>query len=784
MFRKAKRPLSLILAIAFVVALCPIISFAAPATQLVKVGEQASLSSLTPIEDTAGYTATYNVSTLSNKINLQPTFTFNGNIVDRTVLKVFYSEAPDGTTFTTPVEITTKAFGKDANGKNDKTIVSITKAQSFTAKNGAIAKYELKYDTAFSATYTVNAVRVNLNNLEKAIADAKVAAGNELKYTPNSWTAADIATALAAAETAYDSLSVSLPVTQKEVNQAANKLNAALAKLVDRADFDALKLAISKAEALDENLYTPSSWTANKAEIDSALAAAQAINFNDTQITVDAALLALNTAMDKLVLRADKDGLKVLIERAEDQINNHGDEYTPSSIAALQPILDAAKVVFDNQDATDAEVKAAMDALDPAIDALVERADLTALQSALEAAVLTEEDYTPASWSVLQSAVATGTGLLTNFDATQTEVNDATDAILAATAALVVRADFTALNAAIVAAKAIDLTPYTAASGAALTTAIGVAETEAANFNLTQAEVNSALAALNGAVAGLEIIIATSELEAIIAEIKALDPGSYTSASMLPLLAALPMAEQVLALPNPTQTQIDNQVTLLKDLMNNLVSTGITIGVTVPTESSNDKDVVYAVNMSGDAEINEITITFQVDANMVHGHANGDDVSTLVPEAITDLFLIPEEYNNDNWVNVSGSLWTYTFTLKSVDGYSAPQLAKIIGILLVPQALGDCTLTLTEVKAIRGAYNVPVTIDPNSATTKIVTPSAPIDYDLNDDGLVNFDDYVAFSSFYGAKDGDANWDTAKAADFNGDGIVDSIDMLALFANIK
>jgi len=68
-------------------------------------------------------------------------------------------------------------------------------------------------------------------------------------------------------------------------------------------------------------------------------------------------------------------------------------------------------------------------------------------------------------------------------------------------------------------------------------------------------------------------------------------------------------------------------------------------------------------------------------------------------------------------------------------------------------------------------------IDPASATTKVYSV-----YDLNDDGDVGWADLSLAFYYYLAKEGDANWDLAEVADVNGDGVVDMVDLVAIYAN--
>ncbi|MBM6922074.1 FIVAR domain-containing protein, partial [Phocea massiliensis] len=77
-------------------------------------------------------------------------------------------------------------------------------------------------------------------------------------------------------------------------------------------------------------------------------------------------------------------------------------DYTTATWAALIEKLDAAKAVAGEPDALQDAVDAAYDALFEAKEALVKRADKTALNTLIaEVEALKEADYTTATWAAL-----------------------------------------------------------------------------------------------------------------------------------------------------------------------------------------------------------------------------------------------------------------------------------------------------------------------------------------------------------------------------------------------
>jgi len=128
----------------------------------------------------------------------------------------------------------------------------------------------------------------------------------------------------------------------------------------------------------------------------------------------------------------DKSALRVLVNRAQ-EISS--DKYTQASFSTLQTALTAAITIRDNEDATQAMIDAAKDKLNAAITALVETLSLhTAIT---QAESLTQADYTPISWAVLQIALTEARTVHGKASATQVAVNGARDTLNTAIAMLV-----------------------------------------------------------------------------------------------------------------------------------------------------------------------------------------------------------------------------------------------------------------------------------------------------------------------------------------------------------
>ena len=140
---------------------------------------------------------------------------------------------------------------------------------------------------------------------------------------------------------------------------------------------DALKAAIDAAkEALkEEDKYTEESVKALKdvvAEAEKVMADEKA-----TQEAVDAAVKEVADAVDLLaekpaVPEADKTALKAVLADAAQKLAG-ADAYTEESVKALKDAVDLAQNVFDNSDASQTEVDAAVTAVRDAIEKLQEK---------------------------------------------------------------------------------------------------------------------------------------------------------------------------------------------------------------------------------------------------------------------------------------------------------------------------------------------------------------------------------------------------------------------------
>ncbi len=385
----------------------------------------------------------------------------------------------------------------------------------------------------------------DFSQLEKAIIDAE--AVDTQGYTAESVAALQQAI-IDAKAVAADKNS-----TQEQIEQQIAALeNAVNGLVVDKASLEAL---IAQCGELNENDYTPASW----AVLTDALAQANTVmeNASATVEEVTNALNALTQAKDALTAVADFSKLEKAITDAE-AVDTQG--YTAESVAALQQAIINAKTVAANKNSTQEQVDQQIAALENAVNGLVvDKASLEALIA--QCGEYNEEGYTPASWTVLQNALAQANTVMDNASATVEEVANAMNTLTQAKDGLTPVSDFSQLEKAIIDAEAVDTQGYTAESVAALQKAIADAKAVAADKNSTQEQIEQQITALENAVNGLAVD--KSSLEALIAQCGEYTEEGYTPASWAVLQNALAQANTVMENASATVEEVANALNTL-----------------------------------------------------------------------------------------------------------------------------------------------------------------------------------------------------------------------------
>lgn len=206
---------------------------------------------------------------------------------------------------------------------------------------------------------------------------------------------------------------------QAEINQAVLDLQTAKEALVeqpgDKPDISQLEALINAVKDKDVSGYTTTSANAFKQALTDAQGALLAI----TQKEVNDAYVALNTAINRLVEKADTTALDALIAQVS------AIDLTPYTKDSAQAVLDALKEAkaIDKDDASQEVINVVYDKLVKAKDGLINTIDKTKLATLIaEAKAIDISKYTLASVTKLNEVIKEAEILLQS-PAIQEEVN-------------------------------------------------------------------------------------------------------------------------------------------------------------------------------------------------------------------------------------------------------------------------------------------------------------------------------------------------------------------------
>ncbi|UXR49514.1 lectin-like domain-containing protein [Staphylococcus simulans] len=452
---------------------------------------------------------------------------------------------------------------KAGDPEDDAVKAALDKAKQVDANQNAdqaavdAAKVEL--DNAIKAKQTQDAAdalkQAALDELKAEL--AKVAKIDKNNFTPDS------VAPLTEKETAGNAI-VANPEnkTVDEIKTATQALKDAEKGLQAKSDKAALQAAIDKAEALTG--LNPAD--AEDKAVQDALAAAKKVNDNPnaSQAEVQAATKTLNDAVAAKEHSDALDALKAQLAKVAGLIK---DQYTPNSVAPLNTKeTDGKAIVAAPEAKTTEEIKAATQALKEAEAGLVDRADKTALQTAIEKAeALPNLDAADKEDKAVQDALAAAKTVKENANATPQAVQAATKALNDAVAAKERQDALDELNKAIKAAEAVNKDSFTPDSVAPFTTALNDGKAKAADTNATPAELKAAAKAITDAQNQLQPVADKAALQAAIAKaeaLKDLNPADKEDKAVQDALAA---AKTVNDNANATPDQVAQATKTLTD---------------------------------------------------------------------------------------------------------------------------------------------------------------------------------------------------------------------------
>lgn len=148
--------------------------------------------------------------------------------------------------------------------------------------------------------------------------------------------------------------------TQDAVNQMVSDLIDAIVQVAKDEELVSLESLLEAVAKLDGSKYTTDSWAQLQAAVENAKTTLADPDRADGDLA--AAYTQVSEAIRGLEMRGNKAALSAVIEKAQ-QILAEADKYTQASISGLEEALQAAQAVFDNEDATQAEVSKAVEDL-------------------------------------------------------------------------------------------------------------------------------------------------------------------------------------------------------------------------------------------------------------------------------------------------------------------------------------------------------------------------------------------------------------------------------------
>lgn len=299
---------------------------------------------------------------------------------------------------------------------------------------------------------------------------------------------------------------------------------------------------MSLISGLDASEYTEESW----AKVADALEAAKAVKADPDAAAedMDAALSDLLAAFGGLEYGIQKLHLETAIQAAE-SILEKAKDYVADA-AALEAAVEAGKNVLIDADASQEEVNNAAYAILDELAKLAKKADLTSLESLVEAAKgLLKGNYTEDSLAGLEEAIRQAEAVIATQDRTDSDISDAYADIIDAIISLERKGNKAALKAMLEKADQIlaDQSAYVAASVEGLEEVVAEAREVYNDRNAVQEEINDAVETLTLKVADARLkgdvdgdgAVTTGDGAAVLryaAEMEELDAAAKASADV------------------------------------------------------------------------------------------------------------------------------------------------------------------------------------------------------------------------------------------------------------
>ena len=205
----------------------------------------------------------------------------------------------------------------------------------------------------------VNGIIEALGNLEYGVQtlhlETAIEAAEAILADADNYESVD---ALKAAADAGKAVLAKADATQAEIDAAADAVLAELSALAEKADRASLKKLVDAAEKLTDGKYTSDSI----AKLNDAISKAKDALENGDEAAIAGAYEDLIDAITNLEMKGNKAALKAMLEKAA-AILADTDAYVASTIDGLATVKADAQNVYDNADAVQSEINAAVKSL-------------------------------------------------------------------------------------------------------------------------------------------------------------------------------------------------------------------------------------------------------------------------------------------------------------------------------------------------------------------------------------------------------------------------------------
>ncbi|KXA46041.1 YSIRK-type signal peptide-containing protein [Staphylococcus simulans] len=435
--------------------------------------------------------------------------------------------------------------------------------------------------------------------------------------------------------------------SQAEVDQKAKDLLQILNFREYQEALNRLQAAIDDAKTINQSEYTPATAT----PFDSAIKAGEYLAANNvisvtalnTDVTIpspekfDAATKAIKDTKAQLERLADKTELNNAIQSAESvgQLNAADPEDK-----AVQDKLEAGKVVKEDPNATQDQVKTATNELNDAVKHKLYQDALDELNATIQdAEKVTKDAYTPNSVTPFDSSLTDGKTQAADTNATPETLKASSKATKDAKNALVPRADKATLNQSITTAEALQPLEAGDPEDDALKTALEAAKTVQGDLNIDQPAVNKAKTDLDNAIAAknlqdeLDKEDALDELRQTLEDAEAIDPAQFTTSSNKILTEAVTNAKTILGSPgSKTIAEIKAATNALVDAQGVLVPQADKTALKTAINTANGYNNLNPNNPVDKALQDKLAAANAVNTN---GDATADQVKTATDDLNT-----------------------------------------------------------------------------------------------------------------------------------------------------